>query len=309
MEYSCETIENWDSGNGSYISTASTVILCALSQPPLDSNTPEPNTNLECINEPGSTNGPGIASPNAISESRLRDNIQSSHTAGNNTTNGGSSRGEISPTKPTTPKRCQRLTTNSIDKSSETESTNLWTFIIHTPIAGINSNSKLKYIYADPGDHIHFVFHSTANNLARTRDAICRHFRGTSPQLAEAITTTQRVRSIPHYTRYLLRYGTRQIHYINGGIPVINSIIPGINVDGNINCLEMFMKREERIVSHTATVKRRNKEYLNNLIHKYQAKSFLDLERCLTEEEFDFLTDNYGPSTYKTYTSASVTVA
>ncbi len=201
----------------------------------------------------------------------------------------------------------EELASNKEDKQSKKVDENYYTSIVHTNDIKYPKGRATACIVANHGDHVHIVWRSSTGNSNRTRKQINTNFEFNSGEIAECVTTTQKVRDIRYFVRYLIRYGIQSITYINGGIREVNDIIENTQADENVNCMEMWQKREVRreesdgkkvnFIKH----KKDAYDYIKELIVKYKCKSVHEFNRMISPEEFEMIMVSYGPSTYNTH--------
>jgi hypothetical protein len=201
---------------------------------------------------------------------------------------------------------------NDSKHQQEEKGQNYYTSIVHSKDIQYPQRKGTACIIANHGDHIHILWRSTTGNSNRTRKQIHANFGFNNAEIAESVTTTQKVRDIRHFVRYLMRYGIQSITYINGGIKAVNEIIESTIPDENINCLEMWSKREirrEESEKHKANFIKHKKDaydFIKDLVLKYGCTSQAQFNRRISPTEFEIIMTAYGPSTYTSHVRAII---
>ncbi len=183
-----------------------------------------------------------------------------------------------------------------------------YTAIIHAeePIK-IPKKTQLRLCVAQHPGHAHIVWESTTANNNRVRTAIAKTFNFTSLQYGELITTTQPIRDIRYFIRYLMRYGIRWIYHTGGGISELKLLINQACVDESVNCEDMTDKRIERTNSRAMQItsflkhKKDAFHYLLELIEKKNIKTYKEWTEKISWDEFETIMTTYGPNVLQTH--------
>lgn len=189
-----------------------------------------------------------------------------------------------------------------------------YTFVIHTSnIQGnwrenilIGNNQPTTFI-ADHGDHLHIAFPFAANNynIGQTRHRILAKLvnANSAAAFAEAITTTQRIKSLRRFVLYLIRYGSERLHRTGPS----SHPIDGVNnmfrrlfcantdvVEGNSKC-KTYHDEIEEVNLEVDDVKRKNlMDLLQSQIEQHDIQSVKQWERIISAKDKIQIIRDYG---------------